>query len=173
MPLETRNLDLQNFTPRHFLTLIEEPHRFQERAGFPAADGLREFLTSGEVSPDWLAKLREAREPDLWRDGFAVVHREAQTIIGVASYKGGPDAAGMVEIAYGIVPAFEGRGYATECAEALTTHAWTNDAVKIVRAHTLAVPNASTRVLAKCGFVFLGEVIEPEDGLVWRWEFMR
>jgi RimJ/RimL family protein N-acetyltransferase len=26
------------------------------------------------------------------------------------------------------------------------------------------------RVLAKCGFQHIGEVIDPEDGLVWRWE---
>lgn len=41
---------------------------------------------------------------------------------------------------------------------------------RVVRAHALPEPNASTRVLTKCGFRFLGEVIDPEDGLVWRWE---
>jgi ribosomal-protein-alanine N-acetyltransferase len=40
----------------------------------------------------------------------------------------------------------------------------------VVRAHTLPNPNASTRVLTKCGFHRVGEVIDPEDGLVWRWE---
>ena len=29
---------------------------------------------------------------------------------------------------------------------------------------------ASTRVLRKCGFVHIGEVVDPEDGPVWRWE---
>ena len=29
---------------------------------------------------------------------------------------------------------------------------------------------ASTRVLTKCGFSRIGEVIDPDDGLVWRWE---
>ncbi len=29
---------------------------------------------------------------------------------------------------------------------------------------------ASGRVLIKCGFRRIGEVIDPEDGLVWRWE---
>jgi hypothetical protein len=41
--------------------------------------------------------------------------------------------------------------------------------VKLVRAHTLRTPNASTKVLKKCGFEFVGEVFEPDDGLVWRW----
>ena len=30
--------------------------------------------------------------------------------------------------------------------------------------------NASGRVLAKCGFRRVGEVIDPDDGVVWRWE---
>ncbi len=30
--------------------------------------------------------------------------------------------------------------------------------------------NASTRVLTKCKFKWVGEVMDPEDGLVWRWE---
>jgi hypothetical protein len=38
----------------------------------------------------------------------------------------------------------------------------------VVRAHT-KYPN-SERVLTKCGFERIGEVIDPEDGLVCRWE---
>ncbi len=37
-------------------------------------------------------------------------------------------------------------------------------------AHTCPEPNASTRVLTKCGFRRVGEVMDPDDGLVWRWE---
>ena len=63
-----------------------------------------------------------------------------------------------------------GEGYATEAAEALVIFAFSSDQVRVVRAHTLPEANASTRVLTKCGFRFIGEVIDPEDGLVWRWE---
>jgi RimJ/RimL family protein N-acetyltransferase len=42
--------------------------------------------------------------------------------------------------------------------------------VRVVRAHTLIGPGASTRVLEKVGFSLLGEVIDPDDGAVWRWE---
>ena len=42
--------------------------------------------------------------------------------------------------------------------------------VKCIRAHTRPEANASTRVLAKCGFVLIGPVVDPEDGPVWRWE---
>ena len=42
-----------------------------------------------------------------------------------------------------------------------------------MQAHTAPTANASTRVLAKCGFDFVGEVMDPEDGRVWRWERTR
>ena len=77
---------------------------------------------------------------------------------------------GVVEIAYGIDPDHQGRGYATEAAAALVEFALATDTVRLVRAHTLPESNASTRVLTKCGFEHIGEHIDPEDGLVWRWE---
>jgi RimJ/RimL family protein N-acetyltransferase len=78
-----------------------------------------------------------------------------------------------VEIAYVINPECEGRGYATEAAEALVGFAFNSGDVRVVRAHTLPQSNASARVLTKSGFQRIGEVIDPEDGLVWRWERER
>jgi [ribosomal protein S5]-alanine N-acetyltransferase len=150
--------------------LIEEPERFEGVTGFRAADGLREFFVSGDVSPDWLSALRKASGPDPWRHGFFVVHRESGSAIGSAGFKGPPDAEGVVEIAYGIVPAYEGRGYATEAAGALVAFTLASGQVRVVRAHTLPEANASTHVLRKCGFHHVGDVVDPDDGLVWRWE---
>jgi len=152
------------------LALIEDPQRYEELAGFPAAAGLREYFTSGEVSQDFLNSLRAPSDPDPWRFGFAVVHRQERAVMGTGGYKGPPDASGMVEIAYGVAPAFQGRGYATEIARALCAYALESDLVRLLRAHTLPEPNASTRVLKKNGFEFVGEVDDPEDGRVWRWE---
>lgn len=122
-----------------------------------------------QVSPDWLARVA-APNVDFWTLGFRVVERASGNAIGSCGYKGPPDADGAVEIAYGIDPSCQGRGYATEAADALTTFALSTGLVRLVRAHTLPEPNASTRVLAKCGFRFVGPVVDPEDGPVWRWE---
>jgi ribosomal-protein-alanine N-acetyltransferase len=72
--------------------------------------------------------------------------------------------------AYAITPEHQGKGFATEAAAALVSYAFASGEVRVVRAHTLPLPNASTRVLTKCGFQKAGEVIDPDDGLVWRWE---
>jgi [ribosomal protein S5]-alanine N-acetyltransferase len=168
--LETSRLILLPCSPEQLIALIEQPDRVEGLIGFPAADGLREFFVSGDVSPKWLAALRVASGPDPWRHGFFVVERERRLIIGSAGFKGPPDSGGMVEIAYGIVPTFEGRGYATEAAGALVGFAFGTGDVRSIRAHTLPVANASTHVLLKCGFRHTDNVVDPEDGPVWRWE---
>lgn len=168
-PVESPRLTLRPFTGEQLIALIEAPETFQRVSGFRAAVGLREFFLSDDVDPAWLANLRTIRDPEPWSLGFAVVETESQAVVGSGGFKGPPDEDGVVEIAYGIVPAFEGRGYATEVATALTRYCFDNG-VKRVRAHTMPVRNASNHILTKCGFHFMGEVIDASDGLVWRWE---
>jgi RimJ/RimL family protein N-acetyltransferase len=43
----------------------------------------------------------------------------------------------------------------------------------VVRAHSKPDNGPSARVLEKCGFERIGEVMDPEDGLVCRWERAR
>jgi ribosomal-protein-alanine N-acetyltransferase len=171
--LETAHLALYPFSPEHLLAMLESVEKFDAAFGMPAAAGLRDFYVSGELSSAWLEMLRASTEPDVWRHGFAVVHRDDNIVIGTAGFKGPADEKGVVEIAYGIVPDYQGRGFATEAAASLTEFAYDTDGVKLVIAHTLPTPNASTRVLAKCGFKYVGEVNDPEDGPVWRWEHDR
>ncbi len=126
-----------------------------------------------QLSADWLAQLDASAPEDPWVHGFSLVHRQTGTAVGSCGFKGPPSTDGAVEIAYGVQPDHQGKGYATEAAEALVSFAFADDRVSLVRAHTLPEANASTRVLTKCGFRRIGEVIDPEDGLVWRWEKER
>lgn len=129
-----------------------------------------------EVSPHWLARVRaigDAGAADPWLLGFSVTERAGGAAVGACGFKGPPDAEGVVEVAYGVDPAHRGRGYAAEACRALVEFAFGSASVRVVRvvrAHTQAGNVASERVLLKCGFERVGEVIEPEDGLVWRWE---
>ena len=123
-----------------------------------------------ELSADWLARLHASPAVDPWTHGFSLVRRDGGVVVGMCGFKGSPAADGTVEIAYGVDPDHQGKGYATEAAGALAAFAFSSGRVRVVRAHTLAKEGASARILAKCGFRLLGEVIDPEDGLVWRWE---
>ena len=122
-----------------------------------------------QLSAEWLAQFHASTEKDPWVHGFRLVHRDSGIVVGTCSFKG-PPRGGAVEIAYGIAPDQQGKGYATEAAQALLDFAFGSGQVQLVRAHTLPEGSASKRVLAKCGFKYVGEVIDPEDGLVSRFE---
>ena len=122
-----------------------------------------------QLSSDWLARI-DTGTADQWTLGFAIVHQVNDAIIGGCGFKGSPSADGTVEIAYNVAPDHQGKGYATEAAEALAAFAFSSGLVRIVRAHTLPNASASTQVLTKCGFRYVGEVMDCDDGLVWRWE---
>jgi ribosomal-protein-alanine N-acetyltransferase len=136
------------------------------------AEAMLESMTPSEraqVSPDWLARLRASSNVDPWVHGFAAMHRESGAFVGTGAFKG-PPSGGIVEIAYAVEPEQQGKGYATEIAAALTRYAFTSADVKLVRAHTLPEGGASKKILAKCGYQYVGDVVDPEDGLVARFE---
>lgn len=163
-------IELRLHHPKALLALVESAAAFRDAFGLPAATGLRDFFVSGDVSSAWLEELRRAEASDPWKFGFAVVDCASQQVVGSAGFKGAPDDEGMAEVAYAIVPEFEGKGIATEALSRLVEFAFDDPRVRVLRAHTLPTKNASCRVLEKNGFRHVGEVNEPEDGLVWRWE---
>ncbi len=166
--METKCLTLTPHTPAHLRALLSGREAYEREFGLPLADGLAEYMKF--ASPEWVKRIQRALVRDEWADGFAMVHKEEQRVIGICSYVAAPDTNQTVEIAYGVAPAYEGKGLATEAALAMVDYAFSSGAVKTVIAHTLPERNASAKVLTKCGFEFAGEINHPEDGRVWRWE---
>ena len=130
---------------------------------------MREFLGGPEVSENFRNASRKSAEVESWRDGFGILLREENRMIGLASFNGPPDADGMVEISYAVASGYTGRGYATAAARLLIAQALASGAVRTVRAHTAPAENASTRILRKVRFQMKGAIMDPEDGLIWRW----
>jgi RimJ/RimL family protein N-acetyltransferase len=168
--IATDTLHLRPFSPTELLALREGDEQFAAESRLTPGDGLRAMLVSDEVSPAWLERLHAAVDRDPWEFGYVVLEKMTGVAVGMAGFKGPPDDNGVVEIAYGIAPAYGGRGYATQAAKGLVEFASGDDRVRRIRAHTLPERNASTSVLTKAGFELLGAVEDPEDGLVWRWE---
>jgi len=124
-----------------------------------------------QVSAEWLALLESSSAQDPWIHGFCIVNDDSVQV-GLGSFKG-PPVDGIVEIAYAVAPKYQGNGYATAAARALAANAFESGQVSTVRAHTLPDGIASQRVLLKSGFSKVGEVVESDDGLVWRFELRR
>jgi ribosomal-protein-alanine N-acetyltransferase len=157
-------------TAAHTKALRSGANAYQQLSGYPLADGVGEMASGPEVSPAFVAQQESAADTDVWVHGFAIVEKAGAMVIGLCGYKGPPSPDATVEIAYGLAPAYQGRGYATEAAQELVARTFASGLVRRVIAHTLPEQNASTRVLSRCGFARVGELIDPEDGLVWRWE---
>lgn len=101
------------------------------------------------------------------------IHKKDNQLIGSGGYKGKPSADGSVEIGYEIAPEYRNKGFATEMAKALIQHAFTQNQVNIIYAHTLPEENASTKVLLKCQFKMVKEIIDPDEGKIWKWQLLR
>ena len=100
---------------------------------------------------------------DVW-DGL-IIHKQDKIVIGDMGFKGGPDAAGAVEIGYSIIPAFRNQGYATEMARRLITWAFQQPAIRAVIAECLDDNAGSIQVLEKLGMRRLAP-----DGNMLKWE---
>lgn len=105
--------------------------------------------------------------------GYLTIDPQTKQIVGTCAFKGAPGEKRTVEIAYFTFPEFEGKGYATAMASTLIRAAESSPEVDHIIAHTLPESNASTKILQRVGMTFVGEVIDPEDGRVWRWSFER
>jgi RimJ/RimL family protein N-acetyltransferase len=146
--------------------VADDAHELADAVGVPLGEDVEQI---GDVVRETEAYRRMIGVPTEW-SGYLAIDRAERAVVGTCSFKGAPDEDGAVEIAYFTFPRFERRGYATAMATALAERAAADPAVRIVRAHTLPERNTSARLLERLGFAHLGEVEDPEDGPVWRWE---
>jgi [ribosomal protein S5]-alanine N-acetyltransferase len=102
--------------------------------------------------------------------GGIMIERASGTAIGQMGCKSPPNSSGEVEIGYGVNPAFQGQGYASELVTAFTTWLLERKSVTCVRAETVMDNLTSMRVLEKSGFVRTGTRDDPKDGALILWE---
>jgi RimJ/RimL family protein N-acetyltransferase len=127
----------------------------------------QEFSTSvAEILSQVTKPVRDERWGAFWT---TLTIADQLRAVGLCSFKTEPNNLREVEIAYYTFPHCEGRGIATAMVRELTERAL--QYVSLVIAHTLPLENASCKILRRCGYERAGEMIDPEDGLVWRWQY--
>jgi RimJ/RimL family protein N-acetyltransferase len=174
MPIVTKRLVLKPLTPELIaLQLGHNPSFFKGIGASPRGDWPPPLydddalkwtlgrLTNGEDAR-WHMRAVRTRRP-LFGSARA---------LGVAGFKGPPDANGEVEIGYSIVASEQRRGFGAEAVAALLEFAFADSRVNFVSAHTLDsdVTIASRRVLEGAGFA--GPISTEEIGVV-RYELPR
>jgi RimJ/RimL family protein N-acetyltransferase len=167
--IETANLKLIACELEHLEAIMRDPKELEQMLGFKVPDNWPEFP---ESIPHVYALLKSDPASPEW--GYHLfVHTKDQALIGEGGFKGKPDAEGVVEIGYAIIPEYRRRGLAFEAARGLAHHAFSHPEVRIVQAHTLPNGTASINVLKKLGMKFMGTVDDPEDGEVLQWSVER
>ena len=101
--------------------------------------------------------------------GWALLANEGERapprLVGIAALIGRPDEDGDVELAFGLLPEFRGRGYGGETVGALATWAFANGARRVI-AHLDAEDSGAAHTLARVGFADTRE--QPYPGVA-RW----
>jgi RimJ/RimL family protein N-acetyltransferase len=130
--------------------------------------------SAGLVATPYLVEhawLWEIRLPQVAADprALAWIARAAVTpagdVVGLVGFHGPPDGRGMVEVAYGVDPAFRRQGYARALLSRALEWAASDPAVTVVRASISPTNEASLATLRPFGFVQVGEQWDDEDGL--------
>jgi len=118
---------------------------------------------------DWAAKnLAHDPEGQGWY-GWAILANEGERspprLVGIAALIGRPDEDGDVELAFGLLPDFRGRGFAQETVRTLAAWSFANGARRVV-VHLDAEDVHAASTLQKSGFA---DTREPPYPGVARW----
>jgi [ribosomal protein S5]-alanine N-acetyltransferase len=160
------NIEIVPCSVEHLERLIEDTDAFLDAYGLQVIDGYMPFQGALEYI------LNQMKAGQLWHPWlpYLFIFRPDLAVVGLGGFKSVPDLQRTVEIGYSVAPRYQNKGFATSAARQLIELAFESKLVDRVCAHTLAAPNASTRVLEKCGMSKVSEAVDPDVGSVWKWE---
>lgn len=157
-PLISPRLVLRKYTPadeENFLSLFLHEDVVRYGSGPRDIEGLKALFEKAQ--PIYEGKLFAERMFHLWaiclEDGTYIGHCEMKQSVNTKP--------GELEIVYFFLPAYWGKGYATELVKALTDYAASLQRTVIATVHPANA--ASARVLEKAGFS-VRETIADEEG---------
>ena len=162
MRLETPRLILLSLTPDAIDALLGGDAARLGRltdARFPSP------LRPPPLTEDVLPLVRDRLAADPRQDGWwtwLVIRKDTKDAVGSVGLGGGPDDEGAVMIGYATYPDVEGRGFATEAADALIRWVLPQPGVAQVCATLPPDNRAAIRVAEKVGMSLVGTVWEED-----------
>jgi RimJ/RimL family protein N-acetyltransferase len=123
----------------------------------------------------WLPMTHKFPLDFMWYTNWEIILTGSSCSIGGIGLSGLPDNQGTTEIGYALDQKYRGKGYAAEAVKALTSWAFQDPGLKVVRAETPCANLSSQRVLQANQFTQTGEkTIQCPDPLdVFLWERPR
>jgi [ribosomal protein S5]-alanine N-acetyltransferase len=159
--IRTSRLDLVPATPAMLHAELESNDAFAQTIGVLVPDNWPPMLYDHGAIEWTLRMLRDVPEMAAWANHYIVERGDVPTVIGTVGYKGPPGSDATVEIGYGLLEQYRGRGYATEAARALIDRAFADPRVQRVIAQTYPHLTESINVMQRCGLSYGGEAEEP------------
>lgn len=161
MILSTERLILEPITlPIVEAVLCGDRRRAEQLAGgrFPTAEWPGPALVERAFRAS-IADVRKDPETRLWGDRLMISNEPAppgeRRVLGSVVFHGRP-TDGIAEVGYGVDPAVQGQGLATEGTLACVEWALAQPGIQAVRALTFTWHRASCRVLQKVGMRVIG-----------------
>ncbi len=127
------------------------------------------FITDGAVRR-WNNRLDQLYQDARTLDWIAQVVTVNSQVVGHAGFHGPPDQAGMVEVAYSVIPTHRGQGYAKSMLRDLLRRAMSEPEINVVRATIRPDNTASLATIRPFRFVQKGEQQDEIDGLEYIFE---
>lgn len=110
------------------------------------------------------AQVVQTPEDQPWVTGL-LVDEDTAEVVGAAGFHAAPDENGMVEVGYGVDPAYRRRGYARAALLLMIERARSDPSVRVFRVTVSPDNTASLGLVAQLPFVEVGEQWDDEDGL--------
>jgi RimJ/RimL family protein N-acetyltransferase len=164
----SRRLDFRPVTVAALEALIAgDREALQASVGATFPDPLAAPPLTEDALPYFRDVLRDDPAAAPWW-GRWLVARASGSVVGLAGFGGGPDAAGTVTLGYSVYPAHQRQGFAAEAAAALTEWALAQPGVRRVRATIPPGHVASQRVAALAG-LRRSDLIASDEGPLEVW----
>lgn len=133
--------------------------------------GLEARVEQASMPPAFVAvralELGTAGHPVPWATTFLIVNDDDARIVGGCGFKTAPKH-GRVEVGYGVAPAAQRRGAATEALQLLVQRAFEAGATEVL-AEVAPTNRASNRVVQKAGFERVGSRVDNDNEYVVQW----
>jgi RimJ/RimL family protein N-acetyltransferase len=164
--LHTKRLELIPTTLEHLEAELQEPCALGSLIGATIPSG----WPPGEYDRDALeyfhSKLMAGGPSHVgWYGWYGITLKidgsRDELVVGAGYF--GPPSEGVVEIGYSVVPSARRKGFASEMVAALVDHAFKQNSVQAVIAHTTDSNHASCMVLTHCGFHRVGPGSQPDS----------
>ncbi|MED3563176.1 GNAT family N-acetyltransferase [Bacillus xiapuensis] len=160
--LETERLLIMDFFPEYAAAAAEGIEQLKKVFPYDVSDQWPNSDFAEILS--FIADSLEKKPEDSKWTGL-IIHKNDRILIGEIGCKGGPNEEGIVDIGYGIVPDYRGKGYATEATQAIVSWLFSQSLANMVTADCQHDNIGSQKVLEKAGL----EKYKQDDELIfWR-----